>query len=450
MVQTNKRLLYFCLFFLLYEMAVYLSNDMIMPAMPEVVREFRASSHAIGLSLSLYILGGSTLQIFLGPVADRIGKRKVMLAGNALFLVATLLVPFAQTITQFLAIRFFQGMGSCFIFIGYAAVHELLDDERAVKMTSLMGNTTVFAPLIGPVIGSAVIAVVDWRTIFGIAFVLGAVAWAGLFRTMPGPGAATGAASAAATPAAPAQAPAPATASASASAPAPAPAPAALAAEQAAPRSLTDSYRAIFTNRTFMFGIFTAACAIAPLTAWIGLSPAIVLQGMGASYGTYIAWQCAIFCGFVCSTMAIQRMGESFSLGRLLRQGGVLALVGMAGAGLLYRQGHLFVLCMFIYSAGFGLFNGALIRIALTATGVSMSLTSCAMSLLYCLYLAAGLELYNAVCSHFGYTLAAYALMNVPLGAFLFLALRRMARSHAARGAAVGTPPAALPVGEAA
>ena len=418
MVQTKKRLLYFCLFFLLYEMAVYLSNDMIMPAMPQVVREFQSSSHAIGLSLSLYILGGSTLQLFLGPVADRIGKRRVMLAGNALFLVATLLVPFAQTITQFLAIRFFQGMGSCFIFIGYAAVHELLDDERAVKMTSLMGNTTVFAPLIGPVIGSAVVTVMDWRAIFGIAFALGAVAWVGLFRTMPGP-----AGQPSAEPSAP----------------------------QAAPRSLAASYRAIFTNRTFMFGIFVAACAITPLTAWIGLSPAILLQGMDASYGTYIAWQCAIFCGFVCSTLAIQRLGVGFSLARLLRQGGALALVGMAGAALLYRQGHLFVLCMFVYSAGFGLFNGALIRIALTATGVSMNLTSCAMSLLYCLYLAAGLELYNAVCARFDYALGAYALMNAPLGVFLFLALRRIASRHAAReaaGSATPTAPTALPVAD--
>ena len=439
MAQTNKRLLYFCLFFLLYEMAVYLSNDMIMPAMPQVVREFQSSGHAIGLSLSLYILGGSTLQIFLGPVADRIGKRKVMLAGNALFLAATLLVPFAQTITQFLTIRFFQGMGSCFIFIGYAAVHELLDDERAVKMTSLMGNTTVFAPLIGPVIGSAVITVLDWRAIFGIAFVLGAVAWVGLFRTMPGQAAALAAV-------APAAAAATAPARATVTAPAPATAPAAAAA--VAPRSLASSYRAIFTNRTFMFGIFVAACAIMPLTAWIGLSPAIVLQGMEASYATYIAWQCAIFCGFVCSTLSIQRLGEGFSLARLLRQGGALALIGMAGAALLYRQGHLFVLCMFVYSAGFGLFNGALIRIALTATGVSMSLTSCAMSLLYCLYLAAGLELYNAVCAHFDYALGAYALMNAPLGVFLFLALRRIASRHAAREAVREAVPPTLPVAD--
>ncbi|KQX02036.1 multidrug transporter [Massilia sp. Root418] len=416
MVQTKKRLLYFCLFFLLYEMAVYLSNDMIMPAMPQVVREFHSSSHAIGLSLSLYILGGSTLQIFLGPVADRIGKRKVMLAGNALFLAATLLVPFAQTITQFLAIRFSQGMGSCFIFIGYAAVHELLDDERAVKMTSLMGNTTVFAPLIGPVIGSAVITVMDWRAVFGIAFALGAVAWVGLFRTMPGPAAAPSAG-----------------------------APSAVQVSPAARPGLAASYRAIFTNRTFMFGIFTAACAIAPLTAWIGLSPAIVLQRMGASYGTYIAWQCAIFCGFVCSTLAIQRLGEGFSLVRLLRQGGALALAGMAGAALLHRQGHLFVLCMFVYSAGFGLFNGALIRIALTSTGISMSLTSSAMSLLYCLYLAGGLELYNAVCARFDYALGAYALMNAPLGVFLFLALRRIAGRAAS---SAPSAPSALPVAD--
>ena len=406
MVQSKKQLLYFCLFFLLYEMAVYLSNDMIMPAMPQVVREFQSSSHAIGLSLSLYILGGSTLQIFLGPVADRIGKRRVMLAGNALFLTATLLVPFSQSIGQFLAIRFFQGMGSCFIFIGYAAVHELFDDEKAVKFTSLMGNTTVFAPLIGPVIGSAAITLMDWRGIFGIAFVLGAVAWAGLFRTMPGPG----------------------------------PGPAAAVAKPSA-ATLAASYRAIFGNRTFMFGIFAAACAITPLTAWIGLSPAIVLQRMGASYGTYIAWQCAIFCGFVCSTLAIQRLGEGFSLARLLRQGGGLAAAGMLGAGLLYREGHLFVLCMFVYSAGFGLFNGALIRIALTATGVSMSLTSSAMSLLYCLYLAAGLELYNAVCARFDYALGAYALLNVPLGVFLFLSLRWIARRHDRREPG----PAALP-----
>lgn len=389
-----QRLWWFAGFFLLYELTVYLTNDMIMPGMPQVMAEFGGPSRYIGLSLSLYILGGCSLQIVLGPLADRIGKRRVMLGGAAFFLLATALVPLAQSAAQFLAIRFFQGMGSCFIFIGYAAIHELFDDTRAVKLTALMGNTTVFAPLIGPVAGSAVIAVTDWRAVFVTAFVLGGVAWLGLLRTMP------------------------------AGRP---------AATTSAPPRLLASYRAIFTNRTFMLGILVAGLAITPLTAWIGLSPAILLQHGGASYGTYIAWQCAIFVGFVLSTFAIQRMGGELSLGRLLRQGGLLALAGLGGAGFVAGQPQLFIACMFVFSAGFGLFNGALIRIALTATGQSMSLTSAAMSLLYCLYIAAGLELYNAICERFDYALQAYAWCGVPVALAVCAGLFHIARGHDAR-----------------
>lgn len=389
-----KRLWWFAGFFLLYELTVYLTNDMIMPGMPRVMAEFGGPSRYIGLSLSLYILGGCSLQIFLGPLADRSGKRRVMLGGAAFFLLATALVPLAQSATQFLAIRFFQGMGSCFVFIGYAAIHELFDDTRAVKLTTLMGNTTVFAPLIGPVAGSAVIAVADWRAVFGTAFVLGAVAWLGLVRTMP--------------------------------------AGRLVATVSTTPRLLA-SYRAIFTNRTFMLGILVAGLAITPLTAWIGLSPAILLQHGGAGYGTYIAWQCAIFVGFVLSTFAIQRMGGELPLGRLLRQGGLLALLGLGGAGFAASQPQLFIACMFVFSAGFGLFNGALIRIALTATGQSMSLTSAAMSLLYCLYIAAGLELYNAICERFDYALQAYAWCGVPVALAVCAGLFHIARGHDAR-----------------
>ncbi|NHZ64982.1 MFS transporter [Massilia genomosp. 1] len=391
MFEKRTHLLYFSLFFILYELTVYLSNDMIMPAMPQVVREFQASNRHIGLSLSLFILGGSMLQIFLGPVAERVGKRKVMLAGVALYLVATLLVPFSATIGQFLTARFFQGMGSCFIFIGYAAIHELFNDADAVKLTAMLSNTTVFAPLIGPVVGSAVISMFPWQSIFGIGFVLGCIAWLGLFTFMPRTETRTP--------------------------------PADLAAIRA-------SYLTIVRNKKFMSGILIAALAITPLTAWIGLSPLIIMEHMGQPYGTYILYQLVIFSGFILSTMAIQQLGDGFSLTRLIRQGAALAVVGMLGAGLVYRHGHLFIVCMFIFSAGFGLFNGALIRLSLTATGVSMNLTSSAMSLLYCVYIAAGVEIYNLVGAYFDYSLASYALFNVPLGVLLGICLMRFARNH--------------------
>jgi DHA1 family multidrug/chloramphenicol efflux transport protein-like MFS transporter len=390
-MSTQRALLQFSIFFILYELTVYLSNDMIMPGMPLVVAQFNGASRHIALSLSLYILGGSLLQVFLGPLAERYGKRRILLCGNALFLVATALVPLAQTMPQFLTIRFFQGMGSCFIFLGYATIHELFDDVQAVKLTTLFSNTTVFAPLIGPVVGSAIIAVLPWQAVFVTAFALGLIAWIGLWRAMPGPSAA--------------------------------PPPTSVAA-------IAASYRRILGNRSFMFGIFIAGIAITPLTAWIGLSPAIVLEHMQQPYSVYIAYQCVIFTGFILSTVAIQRIGDTVSLTRLIRQGGALALIGMAGAGVTYAHPQLYIGCMFLFSAGFGLFNGALVRLSLTATGESMSLTSSAMSLLYCIYIALGLELYNLLCEHYHYALSAYALVNVPLGIVIFLCLLRFAAKH--------------------
>ena len=404
MFEKRQHLLYFSLFFILYELTVYLSNDMIMPAMPQVVREFQASNRHIGLSLSLFILGGSMLQIFLGPIADRIGKRKVMLAGVALYLVATAFVPFSGSIGQFLTARFFQGMGSCFIFIGYAAIHELFDDAEAVKLTAMLSNTTVFAPLIGPVVGSAVISMFPWQSIFGIGFVLGCIAWLGLFTFMPRTEAVKPAADLA---------------------------------------SIRASYLTIVRNKKFMSGILIAAMAITPLTAWIGLSPLIIMEHMGKSYGTYILYQLVIFSGFIISTMAIQKLGDGFSLTRLIRQGAGLAVIGMLGAGLVYRHGHLFIVCMFIFSAGFGLFNGALIRLSLTATGVSMNLTSSAMSLIYCVTIAAGVELYNLVGAHFHYSLASYALFNVPLGVLIGICLMRFAKHHDGQEPALAQSPQA-------
>ncbi|NHZ90692.1 MFS transporter [Massilia sp. CCM 8733] len=404
MFEKRQHLLYFSLFFILYELTVYLSNDMIMPAMPQVVREFQASNRHIGLSLSLFILGGSMLQIFLGPIADRIGKRKVMLAGVTLYLVATAFVPFSSSIGQFLTARFFQGMGSCFIFIGYAAIHELFDDAEAVKLTAMLSNTTVFAPLIGPVVGSAVISMFPWQSIFGIGFVLGCIAWLGLFTFMPRTEALKP--------------------------------PADLA-------SIRASYLTIVRNKKFMAGILIAAMAITPLTAWIGLSPLIIMEHMGKSYGTYILYQLVIFSGFIISTMAIQKLGDGFSLTRLIRQGAGLAVIGMLGAGLVYRHGHLFIVCMFIFSAGFGLFNGALIRLSLTATGVSMNLTSSAMSLLYCVTIAGGVEIYNLVCAHFNYSLASYALFNVPLGVVIGICLLRFASKHDGQETALAQAPQA-------
>ncbi|MBN9113956.1 MAG: MFS transporter [Pandoraea sp.] len=66
----------------LFEFAVYISNDMIMPGMPMVTREFGASADMTTLALTAAMLGNASLQWLLGPLADRFGRRRVLLGGH--------------------------------------------------------------------------------------------------------------------------------------------------------------------------------------------------------------------------------------------------------------------------------------------------------------------------------------------------------------------------------
>jgi DHA1 family multidrug/chloramphenicol efflux transport protein-like MFS transporter len=85
-MNNRRNLILFAVFFIIYEFNAYISNDMIMPGMIKVVTEFNSPVENIAKSLSLFIIGGSSLQIFLGPLCDRYGKRNILLIGNVFFL----------------------------------------------------------------------------------------------------------------------------------------------------------------------------------------------------------------------------------------------------------------------------------------------------------------------------------------------------------------------------
>ena len=115
-----RRLYLFALFLVIYEFTAYSANDMIMPGMIEVVRQFNVPISYVALSLSLYMLGECATQLWLGPLAEKYGKRKAILYGNFSFLVFTLLIASSFSIEQFMLGRWLQGSGMAFIAMGYA------------------------------------------------------------------------------------------------------------------------------------------------------------------------------------------------------------------------------------------------------------------------------------------------------------------------------------------
>lgn len=107
------------------------------------------------------------LQWLLGPLSDRIGRRPVMLTGVVWFIVTCLATLLAQTIEQFTLLRFLQGISLCFIgAVGYAAIQESFEEAVCIKITALMANVALIAPLLGPLVGAAWVHMLPWEMMF--------------------------------------------------------------------------------------------------------------------------------------------------------------------------------------------------------------------------------------------------------------------------------------------
>lgn len=381
-MNNRRNLILFAIFFIIYEFNAYISNDMIMPGMIKVVTEFNSPVENIAKSLSLFIIGGSTLQIFLGPLCDRYGKRNILLIGNVFFLIASGVIPFVLNIDQFLAARFFQGFGLCFIFIGYAMIHESFDDKSAVKLCSLVSNISIFAPLVGPVIGSAIILAANWRYVFIVTAVLAITSLIGLAKNMPN--------------------------------------------NKPSRKAMTlkeilQTYLKIIRTRPLLQGGLIIAVSSLPLITWIGLAPILVMQTMGKSFSYYIIYQTLVFGGFIVSSISIQFMAGRISFYKLITRGSLIAVLGLV-ISLIFSSIHIvFILGLFLASFGIGIFNGSIFRIAITSTGQSNSMSAASLNIIQSTVLAGGLEVLNILCSKFGYSLFGFALLNLGSGIILLL-----------------------------
>jgi len=104
----NRATLMFPLALVLFEFSVYIGNDLVQPAMLSITKEFGVSSVWAPSSMSFYLLGGACVAWLLGPLSDRLGRKKVLLAGVAFFVITCLLILLTHSIEGFLALRFLQ------------------------------------------------------------------------------------------------------------------------------------------------------------------------------------------------------------------------------------------------------------------------------------------------------------------------------------------------------
>ncbi|WP_328482290.1 multidrug effflux MFS transporter [Streptomyces sp. NBC_00377] len=167
-----------------------LSMDMYLPALPEVTRSLHAPAATVQLTLTACLAGMALGQLVVGPMSDRWGRRRPLLAGLAVYVVATALCALAPTVELLVACRLVQGLaGAAGIVIARAVVRDLYDGLAMARFFSTLMLISGVAPVVAPLIGAQILRGTDWRGVFllltGVGLLLAVVVWTRLPETLP-------------------------------------------------------------------------------------------------------------------------------------------------------------------------------------------------------------------------------------------------------------------------
>lgn len=153
-----------------------LTIDMYLPALPTITRQLETTSAAVQLTLTGTLVGLALGQLVLGPLSDALGRKRPLLAGTALHVLASLLVLVAPNLAVLGALRVMQGVGTAAgAVIAIAVVRDLYDGRAAATMLSRLFLVLGAAPVLAPTIGGELLRYTSWRGIFALLAVYGIV-----------------------------------------------------------------------------------------------------------------------------------------------------------------------------------------------------------------------------------------------------------------------------------
>ncbi|NUV61648.1 multidrug effflux MFS transporter [Streptomyces sp. CAI-85] len=166
-----------------------LSMDMYLPALPEVTRHLHAPAATVQLTLTACLAGMALGQLVVGPMSDRWGRRRPLLAGLLVYVLATALCALAPTVELLVACRLVQGLaGAAGIVIARAVVRDLYDGVAMARFFSTLMLISGVAPVVAPLIGAQILRATDWRGVFvvltAVGLALAVLVWARLPETL--------------------------------------------------------------------------------------------------------------------------------------------------------------------------------------------------------------------------------------------------------------------------
>ncbi|HLT84254.1 MAG TPA: multidrug effflux MFS transporter [Phototrophicaceae bacterium] len=162
------------------------STDMYLPSLPDVAADLGTSSAAVQLTISSVMVGGALSQLVVGPLSDRVGRRRPVLLGLLGFAVVAALCVVAASITQLVALRVLQGVvGAAASVSAMAVVGDLYRGAEAARLLSRLWMAIAVAPILAPLVGTVVADAWGWRAVFAVLAAMALLLGLWVARSMP-------------------------------------------------------------------------------------------------------------------------------------------------------------------------------------------------------------------------------------------------------------------------
>ena len=162
------------------------SIDSYLPSFPAIARDFALTPLEVQQTMSVYLVTFAVMMLFHGTLSDSFGRRPVILANLALFIVATAGCALARDFTQLLAFRALQGVSAgAGIVVGRAIIRDTYEGFAAQRLMSLVTMLFGIAPAIAPVIGGWLLSRYSWHAIFVFLACYGAALFAVCWFRLP-------------------------------------------------------------------------------------------------------------------------------------------------------------------------------------------------------------------------------------------------------------------------
>ncbi|WP_415923762.1 multidrug effflux MFS transporter [Streptomyces scabiei] len=167
-----------------------LTIDLYLPALPQVSVDLQISQAVTQLTLTAFMIGIALGQLVIGPLSDTLGRRRPLLIGLSMYVVAGALCALAPNATVLIGMRLVQGLaGAAGIVIARAVVRDLYDGLGAARLLSSLMLVSGTAPILAPVLGAQLLRLTSWRGVFVALTLLGLVVLAAtailLTETLP-------------------------------------------------------------------------------------------------------------------------------------------------------------------------------------------------------------------------------------------------------------------------